>query len=477
MQGVRLGDRYRIESEIARGGMASVWRATDEVLRRTVAAKVLHPHLAADEQFRDRFRVEAVAAARLAHPNVVAVYDTGEHDGLPYIVMEHLAGGTLAEHLRQRRSLDPSEVARIGVEVCSALAHAHAAGIIHRDVKPGNILFSDGGHIKVADFGIAKAAFAGPDITNSGALLGTAKYLAPEQVKGDTVDHRADLYSLGVVLFESATGRAPFNGDNDLAIATVRLTQQPPRPRDLKPSVPRDLEQVILRSLKVEPSERFPSADEMGASLQEMVLGEEPSADPPTRPVPVGSFVKSEGRWLVPALLMLIIAGALVALFAVPGPREALKDLFGGGPSDPTPQPIAILDAGSYDPQGSDRTENEEDARHVFDGDRSTFWRTDYYNRANLGGLKEGVGIYVDLGSPKRLEELLVVAGEGGYTAAIRSSDDGQSWSAPGPAVTASREQAFTGDGSHRYWMLWITGLTRSSDGRWVVEIHEIVAT
>ncbi|MEA3076680.1 MAG: eukaryotic-like serine/threonine-protein kinase, partial [Actinomycetota bacterium] len=208
-----LAGRYRLEHSIARGGMAEVWEGVDEVLTRSVAVKLLHPHLAADEAFRERFRREAIAAARLAHPSVVATFDTGEDGGRAYIVMELVRGRTLRAVLDEAGVLSPQLAAAIGIQVADALQHAHENGIVHRDVKPANILVCDadaeGGRespvrVKVADFGIARAASASgvSDLTQPGALLGTAKYLAPEQVEGEEPTPRSDVYALGVVLYE-----------------------------------------------------------------------------------------------------------------------------------------------------------------------------------------------------------------------------------------------------------------------------------
>ena len=476
MLGVKLSDRYQIESEIARGGMASVWLATDEVLQRQVAAKILHEHLGADETFRERFRVEALAAARLTHPNVVAVFDTGDHEGIPFIVMEYLAGGTLADLIARKKSLSPDETARIGADVCSALGYAHEMQIIHRDIKPGNILFSESGHTKVADFGIAKAAFAQGDLTQSGAILGTVRYLSPEQVKSEQPDGRADLYSLGVVLYEAATGRPPFSGENDLAIATARLGPPPPRPRDLRPDVPRELDAVIMRSLATDLEERFQDASAMRQALEDLVSSDQPESQHLTQEVVVDSFVKSEAKWLFPALILLIVAGVLVTLFALPSARDTLKELLPGGESDQPLAPVKIVSAATYDPQGDDRLENERDAPLAVDSDPNTSWRTDRYNRKNLGGLKDGVGIFVDLGSSQKVSSIRVLSAAEGWQGSIRFSDDGESWSPPSGGVEASRDQTFDVDGSHRYWMVWITELAPSGSGKWAVEIAEIEA-
>lgn len=233
LAGRLLAERYRLRRLIATGGMAQVWEADDEVLSRPVAVKLLHARLAADSSFVSRFRAEAIAAARLAHPAIVSIYDTCNDDGHEAIVMELVRGTTLRRLLDERHALDPGEATAIAVQVADAHEAAHRAGLVHRDVKPANILLSDDGRVLVADFGIAKAS-AGADLTQDGMMIGTAKYLAPEQVEGKPVDARTDVYALGIVLYESLCGRPPFQADTDAATALARLNQEPLRPRQMR---------------------------------------------------------------------------------------------------------------------------------------------------------------------------------------------------------------------------------------------------
>src|SRR5438093_1619782 len=232
----RLADRYVLEELIATGGMAEVWRGRDEVLARRVAVKILRSDLAGDPDVAERFQREAIAAARLTHPSIISVYDTGLEDGTRYIVMEHFAGPSLRNVLDQRGWLPAAESVAIVLPVLDALAYAHESGLVHRDVKPGNVLVGDGGRpVKVTDFGIAKAAFAGGKLTTTGSLLGTVRYISPEQVEGREVDARSDLYSAGAVMYETLTGRPPFEGPNDVATAMMRLTTDPLPPRAGRP--------------------------------------------------------------------------------------------------------------------------------------------------------------------------------------------------------------------------------------------------
>src|SRR5438093_3284620 len=280
----RLAGRYGLEQLIATGGMAEVWRARDEVLARMVAVKILRPELADDPSLAERFQREAVAAARLGHPCIIGVFDTGHDDGTRYIVMEHFAGRSLRDILEERRQLAPDEAVAITLPVLEALGHAHGQGLIHRDVKPGNILVGEDGRVKVTDFGIAKVAYAHGDLTTTGAMLGTVRYVSPEQVEGGEVDGRSDLYSAGVVLYEMLTGRPPFAAQTDVATAMMRLTSDPLPPRAIRPGVPRRLEAVVTKAMARRPEDRFLSAAAMRAALERHAASGDPSA---TQAIPV----------------------------------------------------------------------------------------------------------------------------------------------------------------------------------------------
>ncbi len=261
-----LAGRYRLVEFIARGGMAEVWEGHDVLLARRVAVKLPHPHLGRQETFRRRFRREAVAAARLSHPNVVAIFDTGTDDEDNFIVMELVDGPSVRELLVPDRPLPVDRAVSVAGQVAGALEYAHRQGVVHRDIKPANILLSRDDRVKVADFGIAKAAL-GDDNTQTGTALGTARYLAPEQVEGALPDGRSDIYSLGVVLYEMVCGRPPFQADNELALALQHMRAEPPPPRSLSPLVPPWLEEVVLTALAKSPDERFASADRFGDAL------------------------------------------------------------------------------------------------------------------------------------------------------------------------------------------------------------------
>jgi len=270
---VTLGGRYRVEHELGRGGMAKVFRGTDTVLSRTVAVKVLAPQFADDQGFVERFRREAQAAARIGHQHIVSVFDTGSDDGVHYIVMEYVEGRTLAEFLAGGGRIMPDRAIGIAQDVCRALEAAHAQGVVHRDIKPGNIMLNPHGEVKVTDFGIARLTTTTETLAQTAAILGTASYLSPEQAQGQPVDGRTDIYSLGCVVYEMVTGRPPFLGDTPVAVASKQVLEQPVPPSRLNADVTPALDAVILRALAKNPADRYQSAEEMRADLDRAKRG------------------------------------------------------------------------------------------------------------------------------------------------------------------------------------------------------------
>lgn len=271
MEELVFGRRYRVTEKLGSGGMADVYKAVDEVLGRTVAVKVLHAHYATDPGFVARFRQEAQAAANLSHPNIVNIYDWGKDDETYYIVMEYVRGTDLKALVQQQGSLDPHKVAEYCAQVCAALSVAHGYDIIHRDIKPHNIVLTPDGTIKVMDFGIARAGNS--TMTQTGSVLGTAHYVSPEQAQGRNLGPASDLYSLGVVLYELATGELPFNGDTPVAVALKQVNDEPVAPRQIDPDIPPSLEAVILRAMQKNPQERYASAEEMRRDLLRVASG------------------------------------------------------------------------------------------------------------------------------------------------------------------------------------------------------------
>jgi len=260
-------NRYQVTHLIDRGGMALVYRAQDLLLSRAVALKILYPELSADPLFVERFRREAQAAANLSHPNIVPVFDWGEDNGTYFIVMELIDGTSLDRDLRGSRTLSPSRSAVIAAQVASALSYAHRSGVVHRDVKPGNILLTSDGQVKVTDFGIAQAVSSEDQFAEAGSVMGTATYFSPEQASGAPVDGRSDVYSLGVVLYEMLVGRPPFIGDSPVEVSSQHVNDPVPEPSQFNPEVPADLSAIVMEALAKSPSQRYQSADEFRSDL------------------------------------------------------------------------------------------------------------------------------------------------------------------------------------------------------------------
>jgi eukaryotic-like serine/threonine-protein kinase len=334
-----LNDRYEIERTLGEGGMARVYRGTDRVLGRTVAIKVLSGKYAGDETFVTRFRREAQAAAGLNHPHVVSVFDTGDDGDRHYIVMEYVEGETLSDLLRREGRLPPERAAAIAADVATALETAHEQGLVHRDVKPGNVMLDREGRVKVMDFGIARAA-ADDTLTQTGLVLGTASYLSPEQAQGLPVDARSDIYSLGCVLYELLTGRPPFVADTPVSIAYKHVNEEPRPPSELEPSVPPALDAAVMRALAKDSKDRFPTAAAFRSAIEASAAGggavTEPIAAagdtaimPPAEAPPEEGPPRARRSWLPVALVaaaVLALAGALALALIGPDRRAGRRD-------------------------------------------------------------------------------------------------------------------------------------------------------
>jgi serine/threonine-protein kinase len=279
--------RYELLRHIARGGMAEVYLARDLMLDRNVALKVLFPELSTDRSFVERFRREAQAAANLNHPNIVSIFDWGEEAGTYFIVMEYLEGRTLSQLIRGEGPLLPDRAADIGADIAAALSFAHESGMIHRDVKPGNVLISSNGHVKVTDFGIARAVNSDSDLTQTGTVMGTATYFSPEQAQGHRLDQRSDVYSLGVVLYEMVVGRPPFEGDNAMAVAYKHVREPPVPPRQINPDVPQQFQNIILQAMAKNTADRYVNASELRNDLLRYGQGRPVYAEPTMAAAPV----------------------------------------------------------------------------------------------------------------------------------------------------------------------------------------------
>src|SRR3954470_3453479 len=273
-----LNDRYELRQHAARGGMADVYHGWDRRLRREVAIKVLRPELSADDDYVDRFRDEARTVARLTHPNIVAVYDTGSDRGDAYMVMEWVDGPTLAQVIRADAPLAVARACEIGADIAAGLQYAHQHNVTNRDVKPSNVLISQTGHAKVTDFGIAKVPEKSTVETQTGVVLGTPAYLSPEQLTGRPADARSDVYGLGAVLYEMVAGRKPFVGDTPAEVAGNALHSRPPRPSSMNPNVPASFEGILSKALARDPNARYQTAADLRADLLECERGGMPAA-------------------------------------------------------------------------------------------------------------------------------------------------------------------------------------------------------
>lgn len=495
LAGLTLCNRYSLVKLIGAGGMAQVWEATDEVLGRRVAVKVLHPHLAGDQVFVARFRAEAVAAARLSHQNIVGVYDTcsdGVHEA---IVMELLEATTLRRYLDEHHVVDADTTVRIALRLLDALEAAHRSGLVHRDVKPSNILLCDDGRVKIADFGIAKTEDQ-TELTQEGALVGTAAYLAPEQLLGEAVDGRTDLYSLGVVLYECLTGTVPFKGDSGPAVALARLHSDPIDPRRVRSDVPAGIALAIMRALSRDPDDRFDSAADLRAALLDTgVTPPRPVITPKHHPTPAPvaeeSFSRSERNWLYPALFILLVGAALATagLLAHESSRAARPDSTPSTSAAPPVTPPSIKSAQTFDPQGDGR-ENDSLAALAIDSDPTSAWRTEGYNPPGFTGGKDGVGLILNLSERTELNSLTVHGSDNGWSADIYVLDSNApevpnpGSSTPSGSLHDVRGKAIVtfdnpdGDRVGSRILIWITNLGEPGpDGKYRVQVSDVSVT
>ena len=496
-----IADRYRLDSLRAHGGMADVWQATDLQLTRVVAIKLLKPHLAAESTLAERFRREAIAAANLNHYNIVTVYDAIEDNGRQAVIMEFVDGESLRERLDREQTLSINSVLSIGYSVCSALEAAHKQGLIHRDVKPGNILINTAKRVMLTDFGIAKALDSDEDLTSENIMMGTAKYLSPEQVRGDHLDARADLYSLGLVMYECLAGKVPFVGKNDTDTALARLHRDATDIAKHRPDVDPEVARIINRLIAREPKDRFADAAQAGVAIRRVIEGRKSSTPTGSKrptgdrtPTP-GKVIRPKGHTPVgitrepveaasnqpgrqhqssqptsktsvsktrsktafkPTPAMLIGVVALLLVVGVVFAQINKSDSTSVVPVTTTVVATTPVVSGlvqitgikSFDPQGDDQTENDEEASNVTDGDATTAWSTTCYKSSTFGS-KSGVGLVMQLNGASLAQLQADIQGDSWkakvYTANSAGSDL-ESWGSPiwegsaesGPTISAS---------------------------------------
>jgi eukaryotic-like serine/threonine-protein kinase len=495
-QAALLADRYLLEARIAAGGMATVWLARDEVLARPVAVKLLHPHLAQGPSFLHRFKQEAIAAARLSHPRIISIFDTGtasgsdEESARPFIVMEYCSGGTLASLLADEGPLEPDRAVAFASDICDALGHAHRFGVVHRDVKPANILLTGERELKVADFGIAKAAFDTTDLTRTGSILGSVAYISPEQVEGAEPDQRSDIYAVGVLLYELLAGRPPFAGESHLSVAMAHVHDEPPSLRGFRAQIPRRTEQIVMKALSKDPDERFSSAEDMRLALEEssgatalFAPYSPPDSAPPATGVqprvdsePPSSQATSQTRNLVPILV--VVAAAVLLGLVLPRVFDAAGGLgpgtgaSGNGTADSSSPVLKIAAQRDFDPLG-DEEEHSEDVSAAVDGNPGTYWTTESYD----GGLgKAGVGLLFDLGQSRAVKAAVITSDTPGMTLELRAVDEAPSDSAAMSAVGAATAEEVTrfaaGGRRARYWLVWITELPDALGSAHIAEVR-----
>jgi eukaryotic-like serine/threonine-protein kinase len=510
-----LSGRYRVTRLLGRGGMSAVWLARDDVLDRDVAVKMLHIRRLESAEAVERFEREARTLASLTHPGIVTVIDRGDDQGRPFIVFEYVRGRDLRERIADAGRLSLDEVLAIGAQVADALAYAHARGVIHRDVKPHNILLTPDGQPKLTDFGIARV-LEQPGLTMEGRVLGTGDYLSPEQAAGEAIDARADCYALGVVLYLALSGELPYHSDSYVETARQHAHAPIPRVRDLRPEVPERLDEIVHRTLAKRPDDRYPDAAALRDDLRELATelrDDSPDTDEidpvPLAPRPYAPTPGPEHRSVVfhelPSIpgerrrgLRIASIALLIAVLAAGGLLAAyLVHVGGSGDAAPTTAPttgpttqpvgttpatvvapkltpVKLADASSYDPQG-DGSESQYLAPLAIDGSAATAWRTETYKGQvnDLAG-KQGVGLVLDAGRAVAGRELRVSTPTPGWqarvfltrSAAIPADLSGWTEASPPFSMTGATHTVTLAGPPARYFLLWITKLT-GQPGAW----------
>ena len=488
--GMCLNGRYRLDAQIGAGGMSTVYRAFDVTLERRVAVKLMHREIASDSDQLERFRREARSVAQLSHPHIVGVIDAGEEDGRPYIVFEYVEGETLKERIRRLGRLPIDEAIAYAIEIARALGAAHAAAIVHRDIKPQNVLVDEEGSAKVTDFGIARS-LEEDGLTADGRVLGTTDYVSPEQALGHDVDGQSDIYSLGVVLYEMLTGDVPFHGESQVAVAMKHVREDLPDVQVLRPEVSARLAAVLDRMTDNDLSQRHPDAAGVELDLEDALAAEaartgtatgEATAVLRTLPAKTRRRLPLRLRLRVPVLLLIgmsAVAGTVLYLLLDQAAERTQKGTGTGIVKAPPGEQIVSVkrtSANDYDPLGDDK-EHPEQAPLAVDQDSDTQWTTETYVNDTLNkptGEEPGVGLYVDAAPSVNARSLEIQTPEPGWSMEIygaRSKPPEQwpsdVWTRLARGEVGKGKQTFklsTGSRNYRYYLVWITALPPDQD-------------
>lgn len=492
--GTLLNERYRLDAEVGTGGMSTVYRAFDTLLERQVAIKLMHRDIARHTDQLERFRREARAVAQLNHPHIVQVIDFGEDDSTPYIVLEYIDGETLKDRIRRLGRLPISEAVAYAIEIGRALQAAHERNIVHRDVKPQNVLIDEEGSAKVTDFGIARTLDQ-EGLTADGRVLGTTDYVSPEQALGQPVTGQSDVYSLGVVLFEMLTGDVPFKGENQVAVAMKHVREELPDVQLRRPEVSAALAAVLDRATEKDLDKRYPGAGAFIADLEDALAIEtarsgqitgEATAIIPTLPARVRRRLPWRTRTGIGLLLALAIGGlALIMILVVFAADNAERGTGTQRSLTPAPPNLEAVSLGQraasdYDPAG-DAREHPEETSFVLDGNKATTWSTETYAAGDLQ--KAGVGVYVDAKPEVAAAQMEIASKTPGWSGEIYVAKNGpvpeslpsSGWQRVGTIDNAERVETVdldTAGNPFRYYLVWITKLPA---GAQKVEISEIV--